>query len=429
MPRDFGESLYDVLTGDDEGRACRDIPDSACREQPRNFLLQALSLAATKTGDGLADAKLVLPWLLTALGAPASAIGLLVPVREALALLPQLLISAQIRGLPLRKWAWVAGSIVQGLAVLAMTLAVLTQEGAAAGWTVVALLAVFATARSVASISHKDVLGKTVDKQRRGTVTGVAGTVSAGLVLAFGVALATGFVPLTVTSLALALMVAGALWLLAALLFAGLVEEPGATEGGANGIRDVLGQFRLLADDAQLRRFIAVRGLLIGTALAPPYLLALTGADGGAELGELGLFVIAAGIATLTSAYVWGRFADRSSRQVLITAALLGAVATAAAATLGPTAPLVLPLLLFVLLVAHQGVRLGRTTHLVDMAGKDDRAAYTALANTTIGLLLLLGGAFGLMADAQGVPPVLATFTVMALAAAWLARGLAEVQT
>ena len=430
MSRDFGESLYDVLTGDEEGRACRDIPESACREQPRNFLLQASSLAATKTGDGLADTKLVLPWLLTAVGAPAAAIGMLVPIREALALLPQLVISAGIRALPVRKWAWVAGSAVQGLAVLLMALAVSNLEGAAAGWTVVGLVALFAAARSVASISHKDVLGKTVDKQRRGTVSGVAGTLAAGFVLAFGAGLAMGWIPLTVSALAVALMVAGACWLLAALLFAGLVEEPGATDGGANGIADVIGQFRLLRDDPQLARFIVVRGLLVGTALAPPYLLALAGAGGGAQLGELGLFVLASGIATLTSSYVWGRFADRSSRRALIVAGLVGAAATGSAALLGPwtQAPWVLPALLFVLLTAHQGVRLGRKTHLVDMAGKDHRAAYTALSNTAIGLLLLLGGGFGLVAEAFGVATVLALFALMALAASGLARGLEEVQ-
>ena len=43
----------------------------------------------------------------------------------------------------------------------------------------------------------------------------------------------------------------------------------------------------------------------------------------------------------------------------------------------------------------HQGVRLGRTTHVVDMADEDSRAAYTALSNTIIGVVLLAGGIFG----------------------------------
>ena len=77
------DRIYLALTSEDDGRVCRDIPESACNHQPKNFLIHVLSLGATKTGDGLVDPKLVLSWLLGALGAPTAAIGMLVPVREA----------------------------------------------------------------------------------------------------------------------------------------------------------------------------------------------------------------------------------------------------------------------------------------------------------------------------------------------------------
>ena len=83
---------------------------------------------------------------------------------------------------------------------------------------------------------------------------------------------------------------------------------------------------------------------------------------------------------------------------------------------------------LFVLMVAHRGVRLGRSTHLVDMAGVERRAAYTALSNCLIGLLLVLGGGFGLIAQLAGVPAVLAVFSLMCVGAAFGAYGLREVQ-
>lgn len=432
LARDLGETLYDVLTGDEEGRACRDIPENACRHRARNFFVHVASLTLTKAGDGVADAKLVLPWLLGALGAPAAAIGMLVPVREALSLLPQLAISAQIRARAVRKGVWAAASVAQGLAVLAIAAAVVTLEGAAAGWSVVALLALFAVARSAASVSQKDVLGKTVDKQRRGTATGLAGTLGAGAVLAFGAALAAGLIPLTTTAVALALVAAGVGWLIAGALFALLVEDAGASEGGANGLDAIVGQLGLLRRDPELARFITVRGLGLGSALAPPYLLALAGREADAELGELGLFVVASAIATLSSSWLWGRVADASSRRVLVAATLIGSAAMATAAAVSGMAPeaasTLLPLLLFVLLVAHQGMRLGRKTHLVDMANKSERAAYTALANTATGVLLLAGGGFGLLASAAGPAIVLAVLAVMALAAAIVAAGLREVQ-
>jgi len=425
VARDFGETLYDVLTGDEEGRACRDIPDRACRHRARNFFIHVVSLTLTKAGDGLADARLVLPWLLTAVGAPASTIGLLVPVREALALLPQLAISARIRGLAVRKTVWAGASVAQGAAVAAMAAAVVALDGAAAGWSVVALLAVFALARSAASVSHKDVLAKTVDKQRRGSATGLAGTLGAAVVLAFGAALAVGVIPLTVPAVAGALVVAGLFWLGAALAFVLLVEEPGATGGGANGVDAMAGQLGLLARDGELRRFVLVRGLGLATALAPPFLLARAGLDGGRELGELGLFVVAAAVATMASSAIWGRAADASSRRVMIGAALLGAVALGLAAVV-PSA--LLPALLFVLLVAHQGLRLARKTQLVDMAPRSERATYTAIANTATGVLLLAGGGFGLVAEAFGPAVVLVLLAGIAAAAAALATGLREVQ-
>lgn len=38
------------------------------------------------------------------------------------------------------------------------------------------------------------------------------------------------------------------------------------------------------------------------------------------------------------------------------------------------------------------GVRLGRKVYLVDMAGAGQRAAYVAVSNTLIGILMLIGG-------------------------------------
>lgn len=89
-PSVAAEKVWLRLTGDDEGRVCRDIPEEACHAPPQNLLRHVVALAANRAGDGLADAKLVLAWRLGALGAPTFLVGFLVPVREAGALLPVL---------------------------------------------------------------------------------------------------------------------------------------------------------------------------------------------------------------------------------------------------------------------------------------------------------------------------------------------------
>lgn len=431
---DTQKAVYDLLTREDDGRVCRDIPEAACEEQPQNFTKHVVSLAATKTGDGLVDPKLVLSWLLTSLGAPAFMIGLLVPLREAGALLPQLFISATIRALPQRKWVWAGGSLVQGLCLIGMAAAALTVTGAAAGWLILALLAVFATARAACSVSYKDVLGKTVSKATRGTATGTASSIAAALVLAFGLLLSLGLLDKSVITIAAALALGAGLWIMAAGVFATLAEQPGATEGGGNPIAVARAQVSLLWRDPQLARFIVTRGLLTATALAPPYLLALAGRAGERELGQLGLFVVASALAGMVGGYVWGRLSDKSSRKVLLLSAVVAAAVLALTAAIGWLVPdwlvggFAAPLLLLALMIAYQGVRLGRATHIVDMAGREDRAAYTALSNSVIGLLLLAGGAFGFLAEAAGAAVVLAVFAILCALAAVSAWGLREEQ-
>ncbi len=427
-------AAYEILADEDEGRVCRDIPEAACREQPGNFVKHVASLSATKTGDGLADPKLVLSWLLETLGAPAWQVGLLVPIREAGSLLPQLATSAWIRGRPRRKWVWAAASVGQGVSVLGMAWAAWALDGVVAGGAILAFLASFALFRSGASVSYKDVLGKTVSKSTRGTATGAAGSIASTLVLLFGAAISFGLLPLTASMVTVALVVAGMLWLVAAGVFATLAEEAGATEGGGDPLKVAIRQIGLLKRRPQLARFIGARGLLLATALAPPYYLLLSGRDGGRDLGDLGAFVIASSGAAVVSAYVWGRLADTSSRRVLRSAALVAAGAigtTAVAAWTVPElvrAPVVLPVLLFVTMVAYQGVRIGRSTHVVDMATAEDRAAYVAISNTAVGVLLLAGSVFGVLAQAAGEAAVLALFAVMCVGAAVLAHGLEEVQ-
>jgi hypothetical protein len=422
MGRKTSEIVFEALTSDDDGRVCADISDAACREQADSFTRHVASLSLTKAADGLADPKLVLSWLMAALGAPAALIGLLVPIREAGALLPQLFTAARIRAMERRKWAWAGASVAQGLAVIVMALAAMMLDGAAAGAAILVALTVLAVARSVASVSYKDVLGKTVAKGRRGTATGLATSVGSAAVIVFALVLMFGWADRLVLVIG-ALLLAGAAWITAGLIFAGLAEEAGATDGGANGLTAAVENLKYLREDRQLQLFILSRGLLTSTALAPPFLVLL--ASGAAEdaLTGLGALVLASALAALVSGYVWGRLADRSSRQVLMATGVLGSASLAAALLLpGWT----LAGVLFLLMLAHQGVRVGRSTHLVDMAPTDLRAVYTALSNTLIGVVLLAGGVFGAIASVFGPGATIAVFAVMALAGAAFAAGLNE---
>lgn len=164
LSSDVTERVYDFITEDDEGRTCEAIPESACKEAPRNFVLNASNGSATKLAEQLASSGLVLPWLLSAIAAPAALAGLLVPIKEAGSLLPQLAVAGRIRGFPKRKRFWVGAGSTQAVLLALMISAVVWFPPLFAGWSIVALLALFAMASGVGSVAFKDVLAKTIPR-------------------------------------------------------------------------------------------------------------------------------------------------------------------------------------------------------------------------------------------------------------------------
>ncbi|GIK96016.1 MAG: MFS transporter [Alphaproteobacteria bacterium] len=432
----LASGVYGLITGDEDARLCRDIPEEACSEQPGNFLLQAAALTLSKIGDELANPKVVLPWLLGAIGAPAYLTGLLVPVRESLSLLPQLAVGATIRHFAIRKWFWSGASAVEGLCILAIAgVALAGLGGVVGGWLVIALLAGFSLARGVASVASKDTLGKTVSKTRRGRLNGLAeamsGIVAGAVGLFFLLMPESGRSELLLFGMVVA---AGVAWLLGAAVFARVREVPGATEGGRSLAAVLRGQLGLLLADATLRRFLLARTLLLGTALVGPVYVSLAQSRIEGSIAGLGGLVVATGVATALSGLVWGRLADRSSRLAMAAAAALaGTLGLAVTGCLWAELALLddiwfYMLIIFVVGVAHAGVRVGRKTQLVDMAGGDRRAEYVALSNTIIGVMLLGAGAVSAGLMAVSLTAAILVLSVLALAGAALSLSLPEVQ-
>jgi len=389
-------------------------------EEAANARRHLTALSLSKLADGLVDPKLVLSWLLNVLGAPALFIGMLVAIREAGALLPQMAIGARLGRLRYRRWVWAAGSVVQGGAAGAIALVALLSSGWMAGLLICAALAVLALARSACSVSYKDVLGRTVAQSRRGAVTGLAGSVAAAGIVLFAGLLLAGILRSEGAVIG-AIALAGLCWIGAAAIFTGLSEEPSTPEP-----RDGSGYISILREDANLRRFILVRGLLTSTALAPPFFVLLAAEKAG--LGRLGVLVLASSLAAFLSSYLWGRLADRDSRLVLLGAGALGAAGMLAAIGLHMAGMAkAIPLALFALMLGWHGVRQARTVYLVDISDEALRARNTALANTAIGAILLLAGGLGGALSMAGPVAALAGFAAMALAGGLLALTLRPV--
>lgn len=424
--------LYSFLVEEEDARVCTDIPEEACNVVPGNFFRIGASQTLSKLADELTSPKTVLPWVLTSVGAPQFLIGALVPVRESGSLLPQLFIAATVRRRPRRKAAWVLGGLIQALALAGMGLSALFLQGLVAGVAVLGFLVLFSLARGLVSVASKDVVGKTIPKTRRGRLTGFTTALSGVLTLLLGGLLAAGARgdPSRLT-LAILLASGALLWITAAAVFGTVREAPGATDGGRDAIREAMERLSLLRTDGVFRRFVLVRALLVSTGLAAPFYVTLAreSATGGSLLAS---FLLASGLAAALSSGFWGRYSDRSSRSVLLVAALMAASLGALVFILdlvGIVArfPWTAPAAFFVLAIAHSGIRVGRKTYLLDMAGGAKRTDYVAVSNSVIGAVLLLGGVVGLLAPLVGSGGMLLILSVSGFAGAWWGRGLPEV--
>ena len=231
---------------------------------------------------------------------------------------------------------------------------------------------------------------------------------------------------------ALLLLGAALLWVAALSVFATIVEPDGAhdEEADAGAIRDALS---LLVDDPPFRRFVFARALLLVSALTPPFIVAIATAEGGeVSLSGLGPFVIAQGVASLVGGRVWGRFADRSSRRVMMTAAALASAVVVAFLVLVSISELrsmalLYPITYFALALIHTGSRIGRKTYVVDLAEGNRRTDYVAVSNTAMGVLLLVAGGVSAGLAALGPEVALGFLAVLGLLAVPVGRRLPEV--
>ncbi len=400
------ELPYRILSGDDsDERACSTIPDEACSEIPRNYLLNVVNGAATKLAEQLASPGLVLPWLLSSIGAPATLATLLTPVKQAGSLLPQLAVAAWIRSLARRKWAWVvAGSLQAGTLLLAVAAAIVLPP-LPAGIGIVVCFLLFSALSGIGSVAFQDVLGKTIPKGRRGRLLANRATIGGCLTLAAAAALHFGLEEQARLSLTLALVLAAAgLWALGALAFAAIDETPGATSGGRSMLGELRAGLGLFRDVRGFRRFVMTRGLLLAVELAMPFYALHASRLLGDSAASLAILIFAVGLANIVSSPFWGALSDASSKSVMAISGAIGAAAGLGAVSIAfaPAAfqnAWLYAVLFFALGVAEAGARLGRKTYLADAAPDDERPLYVAFSNTVVGLLALIGGFLGLLVD------------------------------
>jgi predicted MFS family arabinose efflux permease len=340
-------------------------------------------------------------------------------------------VAARIRSAARRKVFWVAAGLTQAVALALMIPAALFLPPLGAGLAILVLMAVFSIASGIGSVAFQDVMGKTVPKGRRGRLLSNRAAIGGALTLGAAVVMRATLGGEALWPLLLLVAVAAGLWIAGAIFFAAIEELPGATEGGKNLISETARGFEFLKTVPGFRLFLIARGLLLAVELATPFYALHAQSLYGDSVSGLAVFVLAIGLANIVSSPFWGKFADTSSRTVLALAGVVGAVAAVVALLIDAVPalqvwPAVYAVVFVLLGLAEQGVRLGRKTYLVDAAPKDDRPLYVAFANTGIGLLALVFGALGLVAQAFGPAYLIAVILALCLLGALVGRALPE---
>jgi MFS transporter len=402
--------VHDLLDADDatEGSLCEGIPEEACRDAPGNFALNAANGACTKTAELLASPGVVLPLLLVAVGAPVGLAGALEPVRRGASLLPGLVVSGRMRAFERRKGFWVAAGLVQAATLVASAAAAAWLSGAVAGVLLLGMLALFSLAAGAGSVAFGDVMGKTIVRRRRGRLLGLRAAAGGVIGVAVGGVLAITLGPEAARGTFVALLLASAaLWVAGAWLFSLIREPRGAIAGGRTPLGEARAGAALLRRVPGFRRFLLARGLLAVTEVAVPFYV-LAAREAGVDASGLGAFLAASSLAAVVSNPVWGRVTDRASdRAVMTVAGGVGALAAVLAVALiaaDSGSETAYAIVVFVAVAAQEGVRLGRKAYLVNAAPPGERPLYVALANSIIGVVMILLALLGVVAEEAGVP-------------------------
>ncbi len=427
------ERAYDFINNEEDARICKDISDAACRYSPLNYFVLILSNTLSKLGDVLGNPKTVLAWLMQYVNAPLALISFIVPIRESGSMLPQIIIANYIRRLPVRKWVWVLGSVFQFLSMTGIGFVALNFEGTKAGVLIIVLLILFSLSRGFCSIASKDILGKTIPKTRRGRLNGYSTSISGLLVIISGLWMSfKSKEDPGINYYTFIIFLAAVLWLFAALVYAKVKEYPGETEGGRNGLKEALQKLSIVKTDKSFRKFIIARSLLLCSALVAPFYIVLAQKYIGSQSILLGLFIISNGLSSAISAPYWGKKADESSKNVLVIAALIASLLGIVVFFIMLWVPVLrdnmwfYPIAYFVLGIAHSGVRLGRKTYIIDLAGGNKRTEYVAVSNSLIGVILLVTGGVSALLSIFSVEGIVLGLSLLGIVGAWVSSALKE---
>ncbi|KAB2809964.1 MFS transporter [Phaeocystidibacter luteus] len=424
---------YELLT-EDETRSCDAISEEACKEVPGNFSWIVANGSLTKLAEQLISPKVTLPWLFDFLMVPQSLLGLIVPIRDAGSLLPQLAVAGFIRSRAKRKWFWVGAAIVQALAMFASIWALTWESPMLSGLWILFMLLVFSIASGVGSVSFKDVSAKVIPKGQRGQMLAARSWIGGILGLAAGAYLIFFVKDKSELLFTVLFGAAGFLWLGGAFTYSMVKEYSGAMEGGRTPIQSWKSGVAVFKRESNFRRFIYTRALLMALPLSIPFMVSVGRSVTDGAFSALGALIVATGLAQVVSSNIWGIQADKSAPRVMLISSLV-AVGSVLYVVIFPYFPdswqsvWTFAPALFTIGVAYSGAKISRKTYLMDIAPSSDRPTWVSMANTSMGIATLVAAGIGTLAALWDAQIQLVLYSVLILGGGMLSQRLSNNRT
>ncbi len=393
------------------------MTDPVTRQPPevqrRNFRLGVLNGAIYQMGEGFADSVTVIPLFLSRLGANNALIGFMSGLADMGWLLPQLFVAPLAARLPRQVVLYRGAAIVRG-AALALFAALIWPLRDHSGLLLAAFVAcytLYCMGAGFGGVAFMEIVARTIPARRLGSYWslrlfwgGTLGAVSGLLV--------REILKLETQPLAFAILfgLAAILASLAYTLFAS-VQEPEMPPARSTGspltlLRAGLAQF---AREPRFRRLLISRASLSVWITASPFIVLFAARDLGGGIRAAGTFLLARVLGYVLANLVWHPLSrKRGTRAVMCAATLLASLAALGACGVAVASPwglrwmsasaavFALELMVFLGGAAQSGMLVGYASLVLELAPREGRQSFVALANTLVAptlLLPLLGGA------------------------------------
>ncbi len=417
------------------------FPDALSRQEVRrSFALGVLNGALFEFAERLIDPPLVLTWFVSRLTSSNLLIGLVSPLGDAGWFLPQIFISGFVQRMPRKMPSYTAAAVIRVFSWISLGLALWLADNPV---LLLALFFLFYTiarlAAGLGGLGFFEVVAKTIPADRRGSffawrmLTGGllglgAGWVTRAALERFPFPQGHAVLFFLYCLIATPAMVA----------FIIIREPPGIASPRTVTLGEQLRRAGVfLRNDPAFRRYMAVRTALGLAGIALPFYGIYARNVLGAPEGMVGVYIAARVAAQLLSNLPWGWVSDRQGNRLVMLWVSLGSglislIALALVVGVSVFSPqgaflpyLVLPLFLLDGALRPAAALVGNN-FLLELVPETERPLYLGLANTLIGIVVLVSGLGGLIVDLLGFAGLFGISTSLALLAWWWARGLPD---